>query len=515
MKYYRPVVMGFRGMVATGHPLASDAALDVLKAGGNAVDAALCASAVLSVVKSYHCGLGGDLFGLFYLAKEDRIFALNGSGRSPKHICRESFSSGIPHEGFLAATVPGTVDAWFEAASRLATRELSDLLKAAVHYAENGFPVFPHLAAVIRSRQRTLGADPAWAKIFLPGGKAPEVGDVFVQKDLAHTLDALASGGRDAFYRGEIARSIVQASARYGGCFSAEDLGEHRGRWENQLSTTYHDYEVSVPPPNSFGLLLLLQLKFLAGRRLSQYGHNTPEYVALQLKAKEEAWQAGGFWIGDPQEYQTPDIRNFLQSFPGDARRPGCAPGRDGNSTTYISVADQFGNWASVIQSVHQSFGCGIIVDGTGIVLNNRMSGFNLIPGHSNEVAPGKLPAHTLSPALICRRGKPVAAIGTPGGGGQTQFLLQVICNLFDFDMNVQEAIEAPRWQSEGPGEVELEGRFSDQVKTYLASEGYRVKTRSSWEFAFGGVEAIMTHRNSGVFMAGADPRREGYAIGY
>lgn len=503
-------------MVATGHPLASDAALDILKGGGNAIDAAICASAVLSVVKSYHCGLGGDLFGIFYSANEGRMLVLNGSGRSPKNIQREMFLSGIPHQGILTATVPGTVDAWIEAANRLGTRSLGDLLKPAIHYAESGFPVFPHLASVIRASHKQLGADPAWSKIFLRGGKSPELGDLLIQKDLAATLAAVVSGGREAFYRGEIAGSIVTASKRHGGRFSLEDFNEHGGRWEEPVSTMYRGYEICVPPPNSYGLLLLLQLKFLADYDLIQYGHNTPECVALQLKAKEQAWHAGDYWTGDPDQYQYEAIAEFLQKFPWNSRIGApTAQSSHGPSTTYIAVADQFGNWVSLIQSVHQSFGCGIVVDGTGIVLNNRMCGFNLIPGHPNELAPGKLPAHTLSPALIWKERTPVLAIGTPGGTGQTQFLTQAICNLFDFGMNIQEAIEAPRWQSEHTGHVELENRFADEVGKHLLRDGYQVKTRRGWEFAFGGVEAVLLQRNSSVFMGGADPRRDGYAIGW
>lgn len=509
--------MGVQGMVASGHPLASAAALDVLKDGGNAVDAALCASGVLSVVKSYHCGLGGDVFGIFYSAKQRRVLVLNGSGRSPRLLRRKAYSGSIPHRGILAASMPGTVDAWFEAASRLGSRAVRDLLKPAIEYADNGFPVFPHLAKVIRSSHAALAADPAWAAIFLPDGKAPEIGDLLVQKHLAATLRDIANGGRESFYTGDIAKLIIGKSDLCGGCFSRQDFAEHQSRWEEPLCATYQGYQILVPPPNSYGLLLLLQLKILADHDLTALGHNTPECAALQVRAKEEAWKAGQSWLADPAQYRREDITRFLSAFPGDKESHAVAGGllKHGKSTTYIATADKFGNWASLIQSVHQSFGCGVVVDGTGIMLNNRMSGFNLIPKHPNELAPAKLPAHTLSPALVLKDDKPVIAIGTPGGLGQTQFLTQTICNIVDFGMNLQEAVEAPRWQSESTGCVELESRIPSNVSKRLISEGYKVKVGGPWEFAFGGVEAIHLHNNGKVFMAAADPRRDGYAIGY
>jgi gamma-glutamyltranspeptidase / glutathione hydrolase len=264
-------------------------------------------------------------------------------------------------------------------------------------------------------------------------------------------------------------------------------------------------------------MLLLLQLKILANHDLTKYRHNSPEYLSLQLRAKEEAWAAGQLWLADPSQHRRDEIGHFLDGFPGDVEKPDRTGFlRDhGKSTTYIATADKFGNWASLIQSVHQSFGCGVVVDGTGIILNNRMSGFNLIPNHANGLAPAKLPAHTLSPGLILQDGKPLIVIGTPGGLGQTQFLTQTICNVVDFGMNLQEAIEAPRWQSESTGYVELESRISQDVSRRLISQGYEVNTCGSWEFAFGGVQAIGLHPNGKVLMAGADPRRDGYAIGY
>ena len=509
--------MGGNGIVATGHPLASVAALDVLKGGGNAFDAALCASAVLSVVKSYHCGLGGDLFGIFHSAKERAVLVLNGSGRSPRLLRRELFSDRIPHRGILAANTPGTVDAWFEIAARLGSRTVKDLLEPAIEHAQAGFPVFPHLRSVIQSSQKTLGSDPIWAKIFLPGGKLPEIGDRLIQQDLAGSLAQIATAGREAFYSGEIAQSLVRTSERNGGCFGAPDLSGHRSRWEEPLRGSYRGYDIYVPPPNSYGLLLLLQLKFLADYDLAQYANNIPEYVALQIRAKDEAWSKGRFWIGDPEQYQRADILELINGYPAVSVRPAAdiTTGKQGTDTTYLAAVDKMGNWASVIQSVHQSFGCGVVADGTGIVLNNRMTGFNLIPGHPNELAAAKRPAHTLSPTLILKGKTPVLAIGTPGGLGQTQFLTQIVCNLFDFSMNLQEAVEAPRWQSEAQRHVDLESRYSTQVRDFLISQGYDVKTWGPWEFAFGGAEATALHKNGEVLMGAADPRRDGYAIGW
>lgn len=510
------MVMGARGMVATGHPLASDAGLDVLKAGGNAFDAAVCASAVLSVVKSYHCGLGGDLFGVFYSSDQGRVLVLNGSGKSPRSIRRELFSDHIPHRGILAATVPGTVHSWVEIARKLGTRDLKSLLSPAIEYAEKGFPVFSHLETVIRSAQKTLSSDLAWANVFLPRGKPPNLGDLFVQSDLASTLAQIASEGRESFYSGGIVRAILRSSELHDGFFTAADFGEHQSRWEEPLHSEYRGYQIYVPPPNSYGILLLLQLKYLTNYHLATLKHNPREHVSLQMKAKKEAWKSGQRWVGDPDGSRREEIFDLLNQHSNDSASTHPVAASDpGGDTTYIAVADKFGNWASVIQSVHQSFGCGIVVDGSGIVLNNRMSGFNLIPGHLNEIGPAKHPAHTLSPVLVLKGNRPVLALGTPGGLGQTQFLTQILCNLFDFNMDIQEAIESPRWQSETEGRVELESRFATEVSEFLRHEGYEVKIAGPWEFSLGGAEAIALHNNGKVLLGAADPRREGYAIGY
>lgn len=505
-------------MVSTGYPLASAEALRVLMEGGNAMDAALTAAGVLSVIKSYHCGLGGDAFVLFYSAKKGKVYALNGSGRSPYLTEKNRYKDGIPVRGILSATVPGTVDVWAQAAERFGSRKLKDLLRPAIKWAEEGFPVFPNLARLIESSAEMHRSDVAWAKVFLPGGKPPERGQLLYQKDLAKSLTAIAEQGRDAFYRGWIAESIVRASREKGGDFSLRDFGEHCSKEEEPLHDSYRGYRVYVPPPNSYGLLLLLQLKLLEQHDLMAVGPNTPECLNLQLRAKEEASRSGDIWLADPDNINRRDLEDFLEN---------CASGfgaRDitlqettttGGDTTYIAAVDGEGNCVSLIQSVHHSFGSGVLADGTGIVINNRMLGFNLVPGHPNEVGPHKLPAHTLSPAMLLREETPVLIIGTPGGVGQTQFLVQMICNLFDFGMDVQEAIEAPRWQSERQGQVAIEERFPPHMRNALIDKGYEVKVVAPWDHTMGGAEAILIDPKSDVLFGGADPRRDGYAMGW
>jgi len=508
--------MGAHGMVSTGHPIASSEALRVLMDGGNAMDAALSAALVLAVVKSYHCGLGGDLFLLYYSAKDSQLHALNGSGRSPLTLDRQHYRSGIPKRGILAAAVPGAVDGWMEAAQRFASRSIKQLIQPSIEYAQQGFPVYANLARAIAGAAKELGNDSQWRSIFLPQGRTPRVGELLKQPDLARSLMAIAEHGRDGFYRGPVAGAMLRTSERLGGCFTARDFSEHCSSWHEPVHAGFRGYEIFVPAPNSYGLLLLLQLKLLENCDLRALGHNSPQSVLLQLNLQQRAAQDGARWIADPRAFDRTAMEAFLADYPR-GRIVTLPPSSSvaGSDTTYITSADRHGNWASVIQSVHQGFGCGVIADDTGICLNNRMPGFNLMPGHPNELAAGKYPAHTLSPAFVTKQGKPFMAIGTPGGMGQTQFLAQLLVNLLDFGMDVQEAIEAPRWQSEQPGHVELEERIGPAVTSLLQNNNYEVKTVGSWDHTMGGAEAILRDENSGVFMAGADPRRDGYAMGF
>lgn len=517
-KAHRPVITGRHGMASTGHSLASGEALYVLKKGGNAMDAALAAAAVLSVIKSYHCGLGGDVFALYYSACDEKLYCLNGSGKSPIRLKREFYQKEIPTRGALAANVPGAVDAWLQLANRFATRPLKELWEPAIDYAANGFPVFPHLARVIKSFGERGHKDPAWAKIFFPAGKPLQVNELLVQNDLARTLNEISCNGRDAFYDGRVAESICRTFEEKGGCFSLEDFHEHQSLWETPIHRAYRGYEVYVPPPNSYGLLLLLQLTLLERQNPATLTQNSGETVELQLRAQIQALENGCPWVADSESFDRKALDAFLLDYPAMKVIQSCSPQISiglGEDTTYITTADDQGNWVSMIQSVHESFGCGIVVDGTGLILNNRTQGFNLVSGHPNELAPHKRPAHTLSPAMVFKDNVPWLALGTPGGMGQTQFLAQILSNLIDFGMDIQQAIEAPRWQSKGASTVEIETRFPSETKPHLQNAGFKVKVTESWDFRMGGAEGILVDRNTGVFQAGADPRRDGYAIGY
>jgi gamma-glutamyltranspeptidase len=517
-KAHRPIITGCHGMASTGHSLASCEAFSVLKGGGNAMDAALTAAGVLSVIKSYHCGLGGDVFALYYSARDKKLYCLNGSGKSPIRLEREMYPKEIPTRGALAANVPGAVDAWVQLAQRFATRSLKELWEPAIDYATNGFPVFPHLARVIKSFGAHGHLDSAWAKIFFPYGKPLQINESLVQKDLARTLSEIACDGRDAFYDGRVAESICRTFAEKGGCFCLDDFREHQSIWETPIHCTYRGYEVYVPPPNSYGLLLLLQLMLLERKDPTACSKNSGATVELQFVAQSQALENGRAWIADSEAFD----RKALDAFLLDGRTTKAVNSFStqisagvGEDTTYITTADAQGNWVSMIQSVHESFGCGIIAEDTGVILNNRTQGFNLVPGHPNEIAPHKRPAHTLSPAMVFKDNVPWLALGTPGGMGQTQFLAQILFNLIDYGMDIQQAIEAPRWQSKGASTVEIESRFPSETQIHLKNAGFNVKVTEPWDFRMGGAEAILMDSNTGVFQAGADPRRDGYAIGY
>jgi gamma-glutamyltranspeptidase/glutathione hydrolase len=520
--------MGKHWMVSTGHHLASTEAARVLEKGGNAVDAAMAASAVLTVVRPQFCGLGGDLFAQIYWSKSREVEVMNASGTSPYNAQRNKFQGKeIPKRGILAASVPGLVSGWSEMLKKFGTYQLADILSPAIALAEEGFPIYRNLAEALQSSAKMLVQEGNRVHAFFKDGRTLQTGELLVQSRMAKILREIAASGPDAFYRGEPAKAIVRESQARGGLFSDRDFFDHQSLWVPPVWTTFRDHEIYAVPPNSYGSLLLLQLKILEDFDLKNFGHNTADALHVQVEAKKLAFADGDYIIADP-DFMKNDLTPFVskayatkQAKRIDLRKaafgvePGLGPERRGGSTTYIAVVDSQGNCVSLIQSLYHSFGCGVFVEDTGIALNNRMIGFTLQPDHPNEVAPHKRPAHTLSPSLLFKKGLPSHVLGTPGGTGQTQSLAQIIINLLVFGMDIQEAIEAARWRSETERELAIESRLPKSVADELKERGHDVRMVGSWSPSMGGAEGITIDIERGVLTAGADPRRDGYAIGY
>ncbi len=525
---HRPVIMGKHWMVSTGHHLASLQAARVLEAGGNAVDAALAASAVLTVVRPHFCGLGGDLFAQIYLGKTREKKILNASGKSPYNAHRDKFQgTEIPKKGMIAANVPGLVHGWAELAKSYGTRPLADALQPAIGLAEDGFPVYRNLAAALKNSAGLLAQEGYRTQAYFKNGHPLGTGELLVQRGLAKTLKAIASDGPDAFYRGVPAEAIVRESQSRRGLFSERDFLDHGSVWSEPIQATFSDYEVYAVPPNSYGLLLLLTLNILEEFDLRSLGHNTADALHLQVEAKKLAFANGESLIVDPDLMMKDNLTALLSKDYAaklakriDLRKAAFGieaewrSAKRGGDTTYVAVVDSQRNCVSLIQSLYHTFGCGVFVEDTGVVLSNRMIGFNLRPGHPNEVAPHRRPAHTLCPALVLKDDRPAIVLGTPGGTGQTQSLAQIIVNLLVFGLDVQEAVEMPRWRSETEHELALENRVPAAVVDELKQRGHEVQLAVPWAPSMGGAEAIVVDPKSGVLMAGADPRRDGYAIG-
>lgn len=518
---HRGIVTCRNGVVASSHPLASAAGLRVLMEGGNFMDAAIATSAVLPVVEPAASHLGGDGFMLVYTAKDGKVTALNGSGAAPREATAERFPEGIPLRGLRAASVPGLVDLWCEALGRFGTKPLAELLRFAIRYAEEGFPVNQRLAETLRAGLEQV-RDEYSRQVLAPQGRPPRWGEIWQQPDLAWSLQQLARSGRDAFYRGPIAERILAAMEAQGGLMRAKDLEEHHTEVTEPLVGEYRGHIVYEQPPPSQGFLLLEELHILEGFDLAALGFGSPEAIHLMVEAKKLAFADKECYNTDPRFAAIP-MRGLLSKEYAAQRRREIDPHRArlpeaGNpfpfqSTTYFCVADREGNAVSFIQSVFHSFGCGVFIPGTGILFNNRMNGFSLNPYHVNFLQPGKRTNHTLNTYMVFREGRPLYVGGTPGGDVQVQTNLQILTNLLDFGMNVQEAIEAPRWQS-GPGlEVVLEARFPRRTLEGLRQRGHQVSLVAPYGGS-GHVQLIQFHA-SGAYLAGSDPRCDGCAMGF
>ena len=528
-----------RGMIATSQSLASVAGLKALLDGGNAIDAAITAAAVLAVTEPSMNGIGGDFFALVYDAKTRKVYGLDSSGRSSHRATPEEFArrglKEIPGSGPLAVDVPGVVEGWSQMLSRFGTSPISKVLQPAIGYARDGFGVHEIVASDWAAAERTLSRDPAAAKTFLPAGRAPRPGEIFQNENLAKSLELIAKEGRDAFYKGALAQAIAADMKSRDGLIDLEDLAAHQADWVEPISTNYRGYDVLEMPPSTQGFVALEMLNLMEGFDVKAMGHNSADYLHLVAEAKKVAFADRAAYLADrgsmpkgalqmliSKDYaakRRPEInmQKAAASYPAGGlvgRSSGAAvefAGRDLGDTIYMTVADSQGNVVSMIQSLFDSFGAGIVAGDTGITLHNRGSGFVLTPGHPNQIAPGKRPLHTLVPAMILKDGRPWVSFGVMGGDNQGQAHAQVVANLVDFGMNVRDAGDAARMRHMGAN-LALESGIGPEVRKSLELRGHRI---TDGRGAMGGYQAIMINPKTGLMMGGSDLRKDGLAIGW
>jgi gamma-glutamyltranspeptidase/glutathione hydrolase len=511
-------------MVATSQPLAAAAGLRVLQEGGNAVDAAVATAAVLNVVEPMMCGIGGDLFALVYSAKTGEIVGLNATGRAGSLAsANELRAEGLEHmpgSGILAVTVPGALEGWGRLLDRFGSRSLGELLRPAIRYATGGFPVSDIIQTSWEENEDKLLQHPATARTYLVDGRAPRKGEIFKSPDLARTFETIAAKGPEAFYRGEIATKIADFVQAEGGLITYEDLAHHTGNWVEPISTTYRGVEVYEMPPNSQGFVGLEMLNILEGFDIKSLGHNSVDTLHLLIEAKKLAFADRDAYLADPEKAKVPVRKLISKEYAAERRKlisMECAahtvePGlREQSDTVYVTVVDKDRNAVSLIYSIFSAFGSGLVVPDTGIMLQNRGTGFSLEPGHPNEIGPGKRALHTNMPGMAFKNGKPWLCFGVMGGDMQPQGQSQVLVNLIDFGMDVQEAGEAPRFRHLGSG-VGFESGVDIDVLHGLIRRGHRPLTLFG---AYGGYQAILIDPDTGVLMGGSDPRKDGCAIGY
>ncbi len=532
----RSAVRAKHGMAATSQPLATAAAIRILQQGGNAIDAAIAANAVLGVVEPMSCGIGGDLFAIVWDAKGKKLHGLNASGRSPALATLESFQSRglkeIPTKGPLSWSVPGCVDGWDALRTKFGSKPWSELLAPAIAYAEEGFPVSEVIADDWKGAAPALARVPTSAACFLPDGHAPEAGTVFRNPALAKSLRALVEGGRDAFYRGPLTDAMVAYSQQVDGLLRKGDFEGHTSTWVEPVSTNYRGYDVWELPPNGQGIAALQMLNLLEPHDLKALGSNSAETLHLMIEAKKLAYEDRAKFYSDPKFSKVPVAA--LISKPYAARRAPLlrtdrandrpTPGEPGEADTiYLTVVDKDFNCVSLIQSNFSGFGSMHVAGTLGFPLQNRGCLFALDPSHANRLAPRKRPFHTIIPGFVTKGGKPWLSFGLMGGDMQAQGHAQMICNLIDFGMDVQEAGDAARFRhfgsseptgtrAEDGGTVDLESSIGLEVRQALQAKGHRLSTSPG---SFGGYQAIQIDAEHGVLTGGSDPRKDGAAMGY
>jgi gamma-glutamyltranspeptidase/glutathione hydrolase len=499
-------------MVAAGHPLAAGSGVEVLRNGGNAVDAAIAAAATLSIVSPHECGLGGDLFALVFDAHSGRVHGLNASGRSPAGATLEAMPGGSPDTGPLSITVPGMVGGWGAALERFGSRPLAQLLVDAIHYAEEGFPAYDVLLENASQRTKAIFADPGCRAFFFPGGQPLKEGQPIRQPAAARTLRFLAEHGARAFYGGPIAGAIAGYVQSSGGLLSLQDLADFEPLWQTPLAANVFDREIHTMAPNSWGAALLLQLMQM--ERDGAVSKDDAEFTRQGMTARKNAYRALAGCIADPDvagDRAATALRSAAGSLHWQAGgRMAETPGAD---TSQVLSVDRHGNAVALLQSISAPFGSGLLASDVGVLLNNRMRGFNAKAGDPNCLAPRKRPAHTLAPALALHEGKVDCVCATPGGPGQTATVAQYLCRVLARGESPAEAISAPRWSINVAGEFLLEESASEAVHACLA-EGEPAVKRAPWgSINFGSLAAI--HRQEDGWLGCADLRRNTAVIGY
>lgn len=532
----RSEVIAQKGIAATSHPLATQTALDILKNGGNAIDAAIAANALLGLVEPTGCGIGGDLFALIWDAETQKLYGLNASGRSPQALKLDYFRKQkikeIPSFGPLTVSVPGCVDGWHQMHQRFGKLPLPELLAPAIRYAENGFPLTEVIAYYWEQNAARLKDYPGFAETFIVDGKTPKKGQVFKNPRLAETYRTLSQKGLRSFYEGEIADVIADYMSKNGGFLAKNDLEAHQSEWVEPVSTNYRGYDVYQLPPNGQGIAVLQMLNMMEPFDVKGMGFGSKDYLHLFVEAKKLAFEDRARYYADPEFVNVPVSKLISKSYARErmklfnkdrAGKSFPAGVLETDNTIYLTVADQYGNMVSLIQSNYRGMGSGMTPGDLGFVLQNRGESFSLETGHPNIYAPGKRPFHTIIPGFVTKNGEPWLSFGLMGGAMQPQGHVQVLVNLIDFGMNLQEAGDAMRLSHEGSTEptgnpmndggwVNLESGFNYETIRELMKMGHRIKFDMG---GYGGYQAIMRDPKTGVYYGASESRKDGQAAGY
>lgn len=531
----RSEVIAQQGMAATSQPLATQVALDILKQGGSAVDAAIAANAMLGLVEPTGCGIGGDLFAIVWDAETKQLHGLNASGRSPAALKAEYFTeqglTTIPSFGPLPVSVPGAVDGWFSLHEKFGRLPMTSILSPAIEYARRGYPVSEVVAYYWQMNVDRIGEYEGFADVFMPNGKAPTTGQIFKNPSLAATYEKIATGGRDAFYKGDIARVIGAYMKEQGGFLSYEDLAAHTSEWVEPVSTNYRGYDVWELPPNGQGIAALQILNILEQYDIEGMGFGSVDYIHTFVEAKKLAFEDRAKYYADPAFNDIPVdaliSKDYAQNRgalinPNKAAKRYDAGVIEGD-TIYLTVADKDGNMVSLIQSNYRGMGSGMTPPELGFILQNRGELFTLAPNHFNTYEPKKRPFHTIIPAMVTRNNKPWLSFGVMGGATQPQMHAQIVVNLIDFGMNLQEAGDAPRFIHVGSssptgalmkdgGELSMETGFATEVRRTLYERGHQLSDKLG---IYGGYQAILYDVDKQVYFGASESRKDGQAAGY